>query len=459
MTMIWANLDSVYFIGIGGIGMSALARYFLSQGKQVAGYDRVSTSLTDQLAREGIDIYFEDRSVLIPDQFRNPDRTLVIYTPAVPEKHQQLGYFRRRGFRVIKRAVALGEVFNSGRGIGVAGTHGKTSISCMLSHMLNQSKLGCNAFLGGVSKNVKSNLYLDPASKVIIAEADEYDRSFLTLFPEIAVVSAIDPDHLDIYHSKENIQKGFEDFIAQIREKGKLIHKYGLTLKIPDYVERYTYSVDHSEADYHVGNLRKEGLGYSFTVVTPNLVIPELKLKIPGRLQVENALAGVAVAHQLGISPEVIAGALATFQGVERRIDLQVYRPDKVYIDDYAHHPEEIRAFLTSVRSLFPGKKLTGIFQPHLYSRTRDFADEFARSLENLDVLILLEIYPAREEPIPGVTSSLIFDQVGLKEKMLVSREQLMRVIKAQNPELLVTMGAGDINQFVTPIKDWMNRK
>jgi UDP-N-acetylmuramate--alanine ligase len=457
--MIWTNLDSVYFVGVGGIGMSALARYFLSQGKEVAGYDRVSTSLTDQLTREGIDILFEDRSVLIPDHFRNPDRTLVIYTPAIPEKHQQLNYFRRRGFRVIKRSVALGEVFNSGRGIGVAGTHGKTSISSMLAHILHQSKLGCNAFLGGVCKNTGSNLYLDPASKVMIAEADEYDRSFLTLFPEIAVVSAMDADHLDIYKSKENIIKGFEEFIAQIREKGKLIQKYGLTPAIPDYVERYTYSLEQAEADYHVRNLKKEGLGYSFTVVTPNLIIPELKLEIPGLVQVENAVAGVAVAHQLGISPEIIARALSSYQGVERRIDLQVNRPDRIYIDDYAHHPEEIRAFLDSVKDLFPGKKLTGIFQPHLFSRTKDFAVEFARSLEILDVLILMDIYPAREDPIPGVTSALIFDEVRLKEKMLVSSEQLLRVIKAQNPQFLVTMGAGDISQFVTPIKEWMSRR
>lgn len=457
--MIWANLDSVYFIGVGGIGMSALARYFLSQGKEVAGYDRVSTRLTDQLTREGIDIHFEDRSVLIPDPFRNPDRTLVIYTPAIPEHHQQLSYFRRRGFRVIKRAVALGEVFNSGRGIGIAGTHGKTSISCMLAHILSHSNLGCNAFLGGVSKNTHSNLYLDPASKMMIAEADEYDRSFLTLFPEIAVVSAMDADHLDIYHSKENIVKGFEDFIAQIRDKGKLIQKYGLTPEIPDHIERYAYSLDHTEADYHVRNLKNEGVGHTFTVVTPNLVIPGLKLEIPGRLQVENAVASVAVAHQLGISPEIIARALSGYLGVERRVDLHVNRPERVYIDDYAHHPEEIKAFLLSVKELFPGRKLTGVFQPHLFSRTRDFAVEFARSLELLDELILLDIYPAREEPIPGVSSALIFEEVRLKDKMLVSKEQLLRVIKAQDPELLVTMGAGDINQFVPPITDWMNRK
>jgi UDP-N-acetylmuramate--alanine ligase len=425
----------------------------------VAGYDRVSTTLTDQLSREGIDIHFEDRSVLIPDGFRNPDRTLVIYTPAVPERHQQLNYFRKRGFRVIKRAIALGEVFNAGRGIGVAGTHGKTSISCILAHILHHSKLGCNAFLGGLSKNTGSNLYLDPASKVIIAEADEYDRSFLTLFPEIAVVSSMDADHLDIYKSRKNIIKGFESYISQIREKGKLIHKYGLTPAIPGHVERYTYSVDQRDADYHVIDLKARGLGHTFTVVTPDLVIPELILEIPGTLNVENALAGVAVAHQLGIAPEIIAKALSTYRGVERRIDLHVQRPDRVYIDDYAHHPEEIRAFLSSVRRMFPGKKLTGIFQPHLFSRTRDFATEFARSLEMLDVLILMEIYPAREEPIPGVNASMILDQVNLKEKMLVTREQLMRVIKARDPELLVTMGAGDINQFVAPITDWMNRK
>lgn len=457
--MIWANLDSVYFIGVGGIGMSALARYFMSQGKEVAGYDRVSTHLTDKLSREGIDIHFEDRSVLIPDAFRNPDRTLVIYTPAVPEKHQQLNYFRTRGFRVIKRAVALGEVFNTGRGIGVAGTHGKTSISTLLAHILHNSRIGCNAFLGGICKNTGNNLYLDPASNIIIAEADEYDRSFLTLFPEIAVVSSMDADHLDIYHSKENMKKGFESYIAQIREKGKLIQKFGLTPRIPNHVERYTYSLDNRGADYYVRSIKPAGLGYSFTVVTPDIIIPDIQMGLPGLINVENALAGVAVAHQLGIAPETIARALSTFQGVERRFDLQVHKEDRIYIDDYAHHPEEIRAFLTSVRTLFPRKKMTGIFQPHLFSRTRDFVDDFARSLEILDSLILMEIYPAREEPIPGVTASIIFERVKLKEKVLISREQLLRVVKEQDPGLLVTMGAGDIHQFVAPLKEWMNKR
>ncbi len=456
--MIWSNLDSVYFIGAGGIGMSALARYFVSQGKEVSGYDRVSTSLTDALTREGVSIHFDDYEELIPAAFRNPDRTLVIYTPAVPDNNSQLNYFRRRGFRLIKRSVALGEVFNTGRGIGVAGTHGKTSISTMLAHILHRSNLGCNAFLGGISKNTSSNLYLDPVSKVIVAEADEYDRSFLTLFPEIAVVSSMDADHLDIYHTEENIRKGFESYISQIREKGILIYKYGLNPLVPDHVEQYTYSLDDPQADFHARNLQRCGLGYKFTVVTPHSVMPEIELSIPGLLNVENSLAAVAVSHQLGIAPEVIVKALLDYRGVERRFDVQVQRSDRIYIDDYAHHPQEIKAFLNSLKALFPHKRLTGIFQPHLFTRTRDFADEFARSLEMLDELILMEIYPAREEPIPGVTAGMLLEKVNLKEKVLVSGEQLLRVVKERDPELLVTMGAGDINQFVAPLKEWFLR-
>ncbi len=454
--MIWANLDSVYFIGAGGIGMSALARYFLSLGKQVAGYDRVSTALTDQLTREGVKIFFEDRSVLIPEVFRNPERTLVIYTPAVPKDHAQLNYFRKRGFRVIKRSVALGEIFNTGRGIGVAGTHGKTSISTMLAHIVHKSKLGCNAFLGGISKNTKSNFYLDPVSSVIVAEADEFDRSFLALYPEIAVVSSMDADHLDIYHSKENIIKGFESYIAQIRDKGKLIYKFGLTPFIPAHVERFSYSLDDPRSDYYAKEMSPWGIGTQFSMQTPGGIIPEIRLKLPGRLNVENAVAAIAVAHQLGLSPESIALNLSDYLGVERRFDVQVHTENHIYIDDYAHHPEEIRAFLTSVKGLFPEKKLTGIFQPHLFSRTKDFADQFAESLGLLDVLILMDIYPAREEPVPGVSSSLIFDQVKLKEKYLVSREQVLKVLLEQKPALLVSMGAGDINQFVSPIKSWL---
>lgn len=454
--MMWANLDSVYFVGAGGIGMSALARYFVSIGKQVAGYDRVSTALTDQLSREGVEILFEDRSVLIPEVFRDADRTLVIYTPAVPKDHQQLGYFRSRGFRVIKRSAALGEIFNTGRGIGVAGTHGKTSISTMLAHIVHKSKLGCNAFLGGISKNTGSNFYLDPVSSLIVAEADEFDRSFLALYPEIAVVSSMDADHLDIYHSEENIHRGFESYIAQIKEKGTLIHKYGLSPRIPDHVESFSYSLDEPCSDYYAMEMSPWGIGTKFSVQTPGGIIPGIRLKLPGRLNVENAVAAIAVAHKLGLSPETIALNLSDYEGVERRFDVQVHNEERIYIDDYAHHPTEIKAFLKSVKRLFPDRKLTGIFQPHLFSRTKDFADQFAESLGLLDVLILMDIYPAREEPVPGVSSSLIFDQVELKEKYLVSREQLMKVLQEQEPSLLVSMGAGDINQFVSPIKGWM---
>ncbi len=326
----------------------------------------------------------------------------------------------------------------------------------MLAHIVHKSKLGCNAFLGGIGKNTGSNFYLDPLSKLVIAEADEFDRSFLALFPDIAVVSSMDADHLDIYHSEENIKKGFESYIAQIREKGRLIHKFGLSPLIPDHVETYTYSLDEPRSDYYATEMAPWGIGTKFSLVTPDVIMPGIRLKLPGRLNVENAVAAIAVAHQLGISPETIALNLADYEGVVRRFDVQVYREDRIYIDDYAHHPEEIRAFLTSVKYLFPGKKITGIFQPHLFSRTKDFADQFAESLGLLDVLILMDIYPAREEPVPGVSSSLIFDQVKMNEKYLVSREQVMKVLKEQEPGLLVTMGAGDINQFVSPIKSWM---
>jgi UDP-N-acetylmuramate--alanine ligase len=405
-----------------------------------------------------VDICFEDKSQLIPRAFRNPERTLVIYTPAIPEDHQQLNYFRRGGFRVIKRSVALGEVFNTGRGIGVAGTHGKTSISTMLAHILHSSTLGCNAFLGGISKNSSSNLYLDPASRVIIAEADEFDRSFLTLFPEIAVLSSMDADHLDIYHSLENIQMGFESYLSQIRDKGKLILKYGLSPRIPDHVGIFTYALDQKEADYHVEHLVRDGLGYRFTIRTPRSLLPEIRLQVPGLLNVENALAAVAVVHQMGITPDSIVLALSDYKGVQRRFDVQVHTDRRIYIDDYAHHPTEIRAFLSSLRELLPGKKICGIFQPHLYTRTRDFAEQFATSLALLDELILLDIYPAREKAIPGVDSRMLLDLVQMDEKVLIKGEQLLRVVKERNPEVLVTMGAGDINQYVGPLREWCMR-
>jgi len=451
-----SRTDRVYFIGAGGIGMSALARYFLSQGKAVAGYDRVSTVLTDHLVREGMDLHFEDQVEKIPGDFRDPKTTLVIYTPAIPASHSQINWFGERGFTLVKRAKALGEVFNEGRGIGVAGTHGKTSISTMVSHVLHGSDLGCNAFLGGISKNTGSNFYLDRDSSIVVAEADEFDRSFLTLYPEVAVLSSMDADHLDIYNTEENIRKGFEAYLAQIRSGGSLVLKHGLKPVLPAGVEVFSYALEDTRAHYYALNIEASGIGSRFDIQTPGELIQGIDMELPGLINVENAVAAAAAAHIMGVSPGHIAGGLSSYRGVERRFDVQVLSGDKIYIDDYAHHPTAIAAFLGSVRKLFPDRKLTGIFQPHLFSRTRDFAEGFAESLAMLDVLVLMDIYPAREEPIPGVTSSLIFDQVKLNEKYLVEREQVMKVLMEQEPTLLVTMGAGDIMQFVSPIKTWM---
>jgi UDP-N-acetylmuramate--alanine ligase len=456
--MIWKNLDSVYFVGIGGIGMSGLARFFQKRGKNVAGYDRTSTALTDQLTREKIDIHFTDNPTLIPSAFKDPERTLVIFTPAVPEQSAELQYFRRRGFRVIKRSVALGELFNAGHGIAVAGTHGKTSVSTMLAFIMSKSKNGCNAFLGGISKNFNSNLVVHPTATTIIAEADEYDRSFLALFPDIAVITSIDEDHLDIYGSKENLVAGFGQFVKQIREKGKLIIKAGIMLNVPDHLDVFTYAVDDVRADYHV--IKKELIAgrYQLTVKTPKNIF-DVSLGVPGLLNVENALAAIAVADQSGMLLEQISAALKEFSGVRRRFDMQVNREKRIYIDDYAHHPEELRAFISSVRELYPEKRITGIFQPHLYSRTRDFAEEFGRSLSMLDELILLEIYPAREEPLQGVTADVIFKNVSLREKVLIGPEQLLKVLNERTVEVLLTMGAGDIDRLVDPLKDWMEKR
>lgn len=456
--MMWANLDNVYFIGIGGIGMSALARFFRTRGKEVAGYDRSSTALTDQLTREKIDIHFIDNPALVPSVHKDPDRTLVIYTPAVPEENLELNYFRNHGYRIIKRSTALGEVFNAGKGIAVAGTHAKTSVSTMLAFIMSESGYGCNAFLGGISKNFESNLVTHPTSSTIIAEADEYDRSFLALFPETAIVTSMDNDHMDIYLSREKLVQGFEAFVNQINEKGTLILKEGLELNYPDHLNVFTYSVDDTNADYHILKKEsKEGI-YHFTVRTPRNIF-ESSLGIPGIINVENALAAVAAADQSGVSLDKIAAALPAFKGVKRRFDVQVNTMGRVYIDDYAHHPEELKAFIGSVRDMFPGKVMTGIFQPHLFSRTKDLAREFAESLSLLDELILLDIYPAREKPIPGVSSELIFKDVSLDEKVYISRDQLVNVLKERNPELLLTMGAGDIDRLVEPLKSWMERR
>ena len=439
--------------------MSALARYFVSQSKKVAGYDRVSTKLTDELMREGINIHFEDRTSFIPKDYKDPERTLVIYTPAIPESSRELDYFRKRGFRIIKRAAALGEVFNAGRGIGIAGTHGKTSVSTMLAEILYRTNIGCNAFLGGISKNFNTNVLIDPGSNIILAEADEYDYSFLTLFPEIGLITSMDSDHLDIYKTHANLIRAFESYISQIHEKGKLILKHELYPEVPEYLSVFTYALNNSKAHYYAKNIKQGPEGCRFSIVTPGNIIPEVTLGLFGETNIENAVAAVAVADQLGVIPEIIMSSLADFKGVKRRFDIQVQTDRTIYIDDYAHHPREIDSIISSVKKAFPDKKITGVFQPHLFSRTKDFAVDFGKSLSMLDELILLDIYPAREEPIPGVDSKLIFDQVELCEKILINKERLFRVLKERSPEILLTMGAGDIDQFIGPIKDWLLNK
>ncbi len=455
------RIDSIYMIGIGGIGMSALARYFLVQGKRVAGYDRISTRLTDDLIREGSDIHFEADLSYIKDNFSDPEKIVVIYTPAIPESHIELQFFRKGGYQVIKRAEMLGILSSSQRTIAVAGTHGKTTVSTMIAHLLKEAGIPCNAFLGGISKNYQTNALVSEAGEWMVLEADEYDRSFLKLFPNIAVVTSCEADHLDIYGNLQNLQEAFCDFIGQVREGGELIHQGELDLPCLEGSEPmtekagapklYTYSLKE-KAQFSADNISFQEGTCRFDAYTPGGIISDLELGIPGTINVENALAVICLAKILEIEDDIIRKALASFKGIRRRFDIQIQRDDMVYIDDYAHHPGELEACIGSIRENYPARKLTGIFQPHLFSRTRDFAEGFAKSLSLLDELILLEIYPAREKPVEGITSRLIFNLVSLDNKILIEKEQLMHVMAERRPELLLTMGAGDIDQFVEPI-------
>lgn len=440
--------------------MSALARFLKATGHAVAGYDRVSTPLTDSLIREGIKIHFDDDPALIPPEFRELPKTLVVYTPAIPSSHKELSFFRENGFRIMKRSELLGEIMKATRGIAVAGTHGKTTVSTMIAHILNSSELKCNAFLGGISKNLNSNLIVNKNADLTVAEADEFDRSFLRLYPEIAVITSMDPDHLDIYGDYENLKSSFNLFVQQVSEGGKLIYKEGLVLDVPECIDDYTYSLDSGKAAYHPENIKREGFCYRFDLLTPGGKIDSLRLEVYGKVNLENAVAALAVAHQLGVDEDALREGIASYSGVKRRFDVQVETTGRIFIDDYAHHPEELKAFIGSVKEALPGKVLTGVFQPHLYSRTRDFVEGFAESLSVLDNVILLEIYPAREEPIPGVSSRIIYEKLTNKgERLLISREQLLIVVDEMDPSVLLTMGAGDIDQFVDPLRELIKRK
>jgi UDP-N-acetylmuramate--alanine ligase len=453
------NIKQVYFLGIGGIGMSALARYFMATGKLVAGYDRTPTDLTLQLENEGISVHYEDSAELIPPAFRSSARTLVVFTPAVPEDHMELAYFKTHAFEICKRSEILGHITRNKKTLAVAGTHGKTTVSTMIAYLMTKAGTGCSAFLGGISRNFGSNLVLDSQSDWVVAEADEFDRSFLRLFPWAAVITAMDPDHLDIFGNALEMNEAFNLFAGQINPSGILLMKYGLPLRpssMPGNV--YTYSLG-DEGDFHAENIHLLDRQYHFDLKGPGTEIKDISLMHSGLVNVENAVAACALSALLGLAPEKIRHAMQNFSGIQRRFEYHILTGKMVYIDDYAHHPKEIEATLLSLRDLYPGKKLTGVFQPHLFTRTRDFAEGFAHSLGLLDELILLDIYPAREMPIAGVNAEMILNKVKLKDKIICSKEQLLGELKKRSPEVLITLGAGDIDKLVEPITNLFTRE
>ena len=442
--------SNVYLIGIGGIGMSAVARYWKSRGLTVSGYDRTPSRLTDQLQAEGIAVHFEDDPSRIP---QDREGTLVVYTPAVPADLGEMVYVREHGYRLVKRSRILGEITRGQRCLAVAGTHGKTTTSTLVAHILTDSDAGCQAFLGGISKNYGTNLLLSD-NPVVVAEADEFDRSFLQLRPDIAVITAMDADHLDIYGDLETYQQAFRDFAAQV--SGTLIIKKGLPLGPADTPARIlTYAYDDPAADFYARGAHPDGSGhFVYDLVWPGGEIEGVRVGTPGWVNAENSVAAAAICLCAGVAPEKVRSAVGSFLGVQRRMDLHVNTPSLSYIDDYAHHPEELATAVSSMRDIFPGRKLTAVFQPHLYTRTRDFAPEFAEALSGVDKLILLDIYPAREEPLSGVTSALIFDRVTAPEKVMLPKEQLMDYLEKEPLDVLVTFGAGDIDRFIGPLTE-----
>lgn len=447
------SYKNIYFIGIGGIGMSAIARYYKFKGCNVSGYDKTPSELTGELIAEGIGVHYEDNTDFIPKDVEN---TLVVYTPAIPHDLKELVYVQEHGYTLLKRSKTLGEIAKGQRCLAVAGTHGKTTTSTLLAHIFTDSKVGCSAFLGGISKNYDTNLLVSH-NPTIVAEADEFDRSFLQLFPEIAVITAMDADHLDIYGDLKHVHEAFQAFAGQV--SGTVITKLGLDIT-PNHTKAriMRYSYNDPRADFYADNLRKDECGYfTFNLKYPDGVIKDCRVGVPGWVNVENAVAASAIALVYGIDPEAIRHALGTFLGVKRRFDIHVNRPGCAYIDDYAHHPNEISTAISSMRDIFPGRRLTAIFQPHLYTRTRDFADEFAKALSAVDKLILLDIYPAREEPIPGVSSRLIFDKVTAPEKVLLKKEMLMKYLEDEKIDTLITFGAGNIDRFIPQITEMLS--
>ena len=451
------SYSNIYFIGIGGIGMSAIARYYKFKGFKVGGYDRTPSDLTKELEAEGIEVHYEDRPDLIPE---DKEHTLVVYTPAIPSDLQELVTVRERGYMLMKRAQVLGELtrMDGQRCLAVSGTHGKTTTSTLLAHIFTSCGEGCSAFLGGISKNYNSNLLMSHSPAVVV-EADEFDRSFHQLTPEISVITAMDADHLDIYGDLKHVQESFRKFASLTT--GTVIAKIGLPISGNDTkAHLLSYSYDDTSADFHAGNIRVDECGYfNFDLFHPGGVVRDCRVGVPGWVNVENAVAASAIALCYGIETEAIKAALATFQGVKRRFDIHVNRPGLAYIDDYAHHPNEISTAISSMRDILPSRKLTAIFQPHLYTRTRDFADEFARALSQVDKLILMDIYPAREEPIPGVSSEIIFEKVTAPQKVLLKKEELMDYLAKEEIDILITFGAGNIDRYIPLITSMLEKR
>ncbi|HNY06467.1 MAG TPA: UDP-N-acetylmuramate--L-alanine ligase [Bacteroidales bacterium] len=450
------KINTIYFLGIGGIGMSALARFFQSKKKNVFGYDKTPSQLTDELMAEGMNIHFEENIQLVPE---NVD--IVVYTPAIPANNKEYQWFIENKIPMMKRSEILGILSDSFKTIAIAGTHGKTTTSTLTAHLLKQSSLDCTAFLGGIAKNYQTNLLLSDKSNLLVAEADEFDRSFLHLHPHSAVITSADADHLDIYKDKNQLQLAFVQFASQVKPKGNLIIKKGVNLNLnPDNQSTlYSYSLE-SGADFFPENIQIQNGLYTFDFVTPDNVMKNMKLGLPGLFNVENAIAALAVAYLNGVNEQELRTGLGSFLGVKRRFDFRINNPGLVYIDDYAHHPAELRACITSARHLFPGKRISGIFQPHLYSRTRDFADEFALSLDLLDEIILLPIYPARELPIKGIDSEMLLQKIKNPNKTLLVKDQLVdELIKNEKLEVLLTLGAGDIDRLVPIIEEALKNR
>ncbi|MBP7506644.1 MAG: UDP-N-acetylmuramate--L-alanine ligase [Prolixibacteraceae bacterium] len=460
MNLDFKNIKNIYFLGIGGIGMSALARYSKISGKNVAGYDLTETVLTHQLTEEGINIHYIEDINQFPITFNNSD-TLIVRTPAVPDNHSEFIFLQKNNYQIVKRSELLGFLTSNRKCIAVSGTHGKTSVTTMLTLLLKESGIDTGAFLGGISRNFNSNLVLpENPDSLVVTEADEYDRSFLQLFPSVAVITSIDADHLDIYGDYKSVFEAFHQFISNVPDEGTVLYKKGIGVDTTRFVNKrfFTYST-REEADFYTRNVEIINGAYQFDIVTPDTIIKEVRFNYPGRVNVENILAASSAALLAGADPERIKEAASKYQGVQRRFDICFRSNSKLYIDDYAHHPEEIRATIESVKELYPGKKILGVFQPHLYSRTKDFVDEFAGSLDLLDEVILMDIYPAREIPIPGVTSEIIAEKMKIKNKGVVKAENLISALKEREFDILITMGAGNIDKYINPICEMLGNQ